>query len=764
MILGTIRTMLLAAAAALVLAACGGGGGTTAPRPPAAPPPPPPAPPPGGGDFDTEEFRRSTGLDNIRALAAFEAGGSGEGVIVGTVDTGVDLNHVDLRNNISPLSADVASGRDTPTANDTDGHGTFVAGIIAAERNDRGILGVAFNATIIAARADDPGSCEEEDGCSFFDDDIARGILLAVNNGAKVVNISLGGDGFAFSVLNAVRIAAQNDVLVVISAGNDSEVDPSGFAQLANDPIARGHVLIVGASNQFDQIADFSNRAGNLAQFFVVAPGVDIRSTLPDDFLGIGSGTSFAAPHVSGAAALLKQMFPNLSMQQVGEILRMTARDLGAPGIDEVFGNGLIDLEEAIKPIGTTGVARANGTSLVVDDSAIVAGGAFGDAFSRTDALDGIVITDRFDRTYIKNFSETVVEPQRRLALAGLIDRPARIAETRREIAGRTEVAFAAYDDRFAAARSNLSSYDQAMAERPRETAYLATRLDRASEVRVAYGYSPARLLAGPDADPADAFQLSTRIDTPFLAQGEGQGTLVYDRALGAGLRLGFALSRAQEDGIDRHVLAPLREDTRRNTAIAQLSGRIGALAFGVQAGVDEETGSLLGTKGSGGLALGEGARSSFLALDARLALGKDWQAFGRILNGFTDIRGSASLFGEIGRIRSESFAVGLTGSNLLRQGDLFGISVLQPLRVTGGSAALEVPVSRDLESGLFSFETRRLTLSPSGREIDLEIGYGLSLDSATRIEASLIQQFEAGHIDNGGSITSILLRARTRF
>lgn len=764
-----LRSLLVALGLALFVSACGGS--STSTRPPAAPPPPPPPPPapPPEDNFDTEEFRRSTGLDNIRALAAFEAGGSGEGVIVGTVDTGVDLDHIDLRNNISPLSLDVATGRKTPTANDTDGHGTFVAGIIAAERNDRGTLGVAFNATIFAARADDPGSCEDEkeDGCVFFDDAIARGIIQSVNNGAKVINISLGGEGFGFQVLNAIRTAAQNDVLVVISAGNESELDPSGFAQVALDPIARGNVLIIGATDQLDQLASFSNKAGNLAEFFLVAPGVGIRSTSPDDFVGIGSGTSFSAPHVSGAAALLIQMFPNLTMREVAEILILTATDLGAPGRDAIFGNGLINLEAAIQPLGATAIASAAGASPVdADDSGMAASAAFGDGFRRTGALDGIIITDRFDRTFRKNFSETVLDAPRGLSLEGLISRPQRIADRTLRFGPGARLAFEAYDDRFVAVRSNLSSLDQATASRPRTTAFFATELDAASDLRVAFGHAPARLLsAGGVDDPSEDFMLGARIDTPFLAGGADSSALAVSRRLPGGLRLDLAFSRSEKDGNARDALAPLREDSNRQTMVAQMRYHLGGAEIGLQAGVSDETGALLGARSSGALDFGQGASSSFVALDARLGLGGDWQAFGRYLTGFTRARSDgAALLGDIGRLRSESFALGVTGHDVLRAGDRFGFSVIQPLRVTGGDVSLTVPVFRDLETGIFSFESRSFSLSPSGREVDLEMSYGLRLGFATTLEAGIIQQFEAGHVKNGGAITNFLIRARTRF
>lgn len=760
----------------LFLAACGGSGG--APRPtPMAPPPPPPESPPPSENFDTQEFRSSTGLQAIRAIAAYEAGGTGEGVVVGVIDTGIDLQHDELIDAISPFSADVTTDRTNPTVDDENGHGTMVAGIIAAKRNDRGTMGVAFESTILAARADDPDSClSAEEECTFFDRDIAQGIRLALNHNARVINISLGGDGFSAVVLQAVREAAARGVLVVISAGNDGEMNPSGFAKLANDPLVRGHMLIVGSTDSLNQISSFSNRAGDLADLFLVAPGENILATFPQDkcnpgpgiCLARGSGTSFSAPHVAGAAALLAQMFPNLTGRDIFNILLASATDLGQAGIDPIFGHGLLNLEAAIQPIGTTSIpSNTAGTSSVnVGTAGTASSAAFGDAFHASDALDGILMIDRFRRSYRINLADKVEKAPATLHLQTLIDRPRHLDGGDVALGQHGFLSFSAFDDRFAEARRSLSPSGEAIVQQPRPIAYLTGRLDRKSTAAMAYGFSPARLLNRETmADSADSFSLSARIDTPFLAFSENIETLSINRQFLPRLRLDLAFSHASHRGNQRATFAPLRQDSSMDSVIAQLGMPLGPANVRMQVGSQSEAGSTLGSRSSGAFTLGEGAESRFIAFDATLPLGEDVALFGRYLTGTTQIKGAASpLFTALQALKTESFAAGIIAKKVFHPDDKLGIVLLQPLRVSGGSAEIRVPVIRDFDTDSFQFENRTLSFAPSGREIDLELSYTVRIAAHARLEAGLIQQFNAGHVHNGPSITSLIFRAKAQF
>jgi methionine-rich copper-binding protein CopC len=282
------------------------------------------------------------GLNDIQAPDAWQAGYTGDGIIVAVVDTGVNYNHSDLAGNIWVNASEVVGNGIDDDGNgyiddiygydfvnrdgyalDDKGHGTHVAGIIAGLRNGTGVTGVAYDATIM------PVKVLDSTGNGSFSN-VAAGIIYAVNNGADVINLSLGAYGVSSSsVTSAITYALNNGVLVCMASGNDSQASPTYPAILAKT--AGG--IAVGAVNSSDTVASFSNDAGSVTPFdYVVAPGVSIYSTYTGTGYAIMSGTSMATPYVAGAAALLLSAEPDFSsdwtLAQLENILSMSAQSL----------------------------------------------------------------------------------------------------------------------------------------------------------------------------------------------------------------------------------------------------------------------------------------------------------------------------------------------------------------------------------------------------------------------------------------------------
>lgn len=239
----------------------------------------------------------------------------GDGVEVAVVDTGVDLSHPDLRDNV-----DVAHSYDfvshSPDVTDQDGHGTAVAGVIAARGNNRiGVSGVAPRARIMALKVSDGAGPAPADA-------VAEAISYATANGARIVNVSLNSPDSSPAVEDAIRAAVAAGVVVVASAGNQGQ----DLAAAPSYPASYDGVLAVGALNRAGQVAPYSNTGPAVD---LLAPGDDILSTAPGGDYGTRSGTSMAAAEVSGTLALEAADEPAAPGPQLAGTLLATGQPIG---------------------------------------------------------------------------------------------------------------------------------------------------------------------------------------------------------------------------------------------------------------------------------------------------------------------------------------------------------------------------------------------------------------------------------------------------
>lgn len=265
---------------------------------------------------------------SVNATSAWEIT-RGSGTVVAVIDSGVDATHPDLAGQVLP-GFDFWSNDDDPT--DEQSHGTHVAGTIAASRNNSaGGTGIAPEAKILPVRV-----CGlSGEGCGT--DAIANGIEWATDNGADVINLSLGAPVPSQLIADAVAYAIANDVVVVAAAGNDGIEAP-------NYPAAFPDVIGVGALTPGRENAWFSNRGPHVD---VLAPGVEVLSTIPGSY-DYFEGTSMASPHVAGIAALLRAEFPGLSSFDIASTLFGSAVDLGPSGYDTSSGWGAVDAYRAL--------------------------------------------------------------------------------------------------------------------------------------------------------------------------------------------------------------------------------------------------------------------------------------------------------------------------------------------------------------------------------------------------------------------------------
>jgi thermitase len=269
-------------------------------------------------------------LPTIQTEEGWQLSQGNKNVVIAVIDSGVDLDHPDL---IHRLKKGYNVLADNALPEDDNGHGTHVAGIIASETNNReGVAGITWFNQIMPIKALN----SEGYGSSF---DVAKGIIWAVDHGARIINLSLGNYQPSELLQEAVRYAYEQDVVIIAASGNDHSSQPSY-------PAAYPEVLSVGAINPDGSRAEFSNYGNYLD---VVAPGTGIPSTFVHHRYAALSGTSMAAPHVAALAGLIRSLNPELSNMEVMNIINRSTIDLGTSGKDQFFGNGLINIYKAMQ-------------------------------------------------------------------------------------------------------------------------------------------------------------------------------------------------------------------------------------------------------------------------------------------------------------------------------------------------------------------------------------------------------------------------------
>ncbi len=725
---------------AMLVAACsggGGGGGTSytpppPPSPPTTPDTPTPTPPtPTPVDYDTAEYRATVGAVSMNALAAYQDGATGNGIRVGIIDSGIDLQSEEFGDcsggigtgscRILSVSSDTAGNG---TIDDEGGHGTAVAFTLAGRRNGAGTHGVAFDTQLIVLRADSPGSCasydpaDEDSGCSFDDRDIARGLDIARNNGARVVNISLGGSAPSSTLIQAISRATAAGVIIVISAGNDGEANPDPFASPATNPTqSNGLIIIAGSVGTGDTISDFSNRAGTSRNVYLAAVGESVRAPDETNTPYLWSGTSFAAPQIAGAVALLAQAFPNLTPSEIVQLLFTTARDAGATGTDAIYGRGILDLTRAFQPVGTTSVA---GTSAVASTSVnATLSSPMGDA--RQGTL-GMVVLDGFDRAFAMEFAGTIrrAAPTKRLTGA---------------LAGRQQGFSLGYGDmgiavRIAPGREGIRIERLAIGTQDAEQARLiaASITGRlGSDLQYAFGAS--------ESGGALTARLAGREDPAFLIAGDPTTGSGFDSDSGTSVALrqrfgpwGLSFAAEYGDVLTRSLaeepdLARRRDRMAYDRMTLALDRRFGDLRLGITGSRLHEADSVLGARFSGALG-SAGAQSWFVDLAARYQLGNGFTAGASWRQGWTQAQLRGGIIGS-GTLRTNGFAADIGKQGIFATYDRFGLRVSQPLRVAGGGLNLTLPAGWDYVTETVSdWSRQRVNLTPEGREIDVEASY----------------------------------------
>ncbi|PCI51175.1 MAG: hypothetical protein COB49_02755 [Alphaproteobacteria bacterium] len=738
-----------------------------------APPPPPVTAP---INFNTSEFRNNYGLPQLNALTAYENGATGQGITVAVIDSGIDIDHPQIEANIHVDSTNIVTGNKADL-NDTDGHGTAVAGVIAAIRDpdnkvNTNTHGVAFNAQVMAINTAVTGSCDSMDGCTFSDRDIAAALDYARVRNVKVVNISLGGDGFnSLTLVNAYKRAVAAGMVIVLAAGNREDEDtdatvaqPENSASVAWAGWANGQIIVAGAVGKSSIITDFSHRAGAVAKdVFLVAAGERILSLGADGGFFFWSGTSFSTPHISGAAALLFDAFPNLTGKQVAELLLSTATDLGEIGADVIYGRGLVNLAAAFSPQGTTSIAVRTpaGETAVVDlaGSALLGGEAFGGFAGLSASLSDSMILDGFDRSFRVDLGQRVFGRNETIRLDAFIGSRRGSRTSSLQFSPSAHVRFSWTEDwRFQEVDEYYFSHQNNAKNRSRDLRMkLGLSLGRDQDITFAQGLSLKEAMG--DYDQNEFLTIGKDDFVALMGRNDSQ-SMIFDQKLTSRTRLGLVFGH----GGQTWQQYDLKADTF--VMMARVDHALSSsVNVGFDLGVMDEKGSVLGSLSNGAVSLGTGAVTTFVNTRFNLDIARGVNFFARASYGLTNVRAAdLSLVEGVDSLTSGSLSIGMTGNSLFQQGDRLSFAVSQPLRVMGGHAEVSFVTARNFETDSLSFVSNQVALTPGGREIDFELAYRVANLFGAQVEFNILHQISPNHSSATPDNTGILVRFGSEF
>jgi len=418
---------------------------------------------------------------DVKARAAYDVSVYGRGIVVAVVDTGVDAAHPVFGGRVLP-GWNAFDG--TSDARDGQGHGTHVAGTIAGQAvpdlNLFEQVGVAPATHILPVRVTDTdGKFPSTAGADM---DVVAGGLIWASERAHVINMSVSNDNAnlrgnwadcnqggeqARSWICAARAVATNGAVLVVASGNkgygqsqSKESGYKGFGTWASSTVLNGQMLVVGSvvpqysftstgAAATDSKGDLVVKSWGMSKFtdvpgqdvekqkwFLVAPGEDVRSATANSFqttpFSEDTGTSMAAPLVSGAAALLLEKWPFLPAPDVVDILLRSASDLGKPGMDPVFGRGLLNIAGAMSPLGQLRIPSGETLSgaAVAADSAVASPSAVGSALEHSAVLTRVMALDEYQRDFYVDLTVKVVHAKPGVQIKPIADRaPAVLGE-----------------------------------------------------------------------------------------------------------------------------------------------------------------------------------------------------------------------------------------------------------------------------------------------------------------------------------------------
>jgi hypothetical protein len=691
----------------------------------------------------------------------------GKDQVIGVVDTGISMTSRQFAaGQISAAQSACAAVtfRCSNGVNDDNGHGTSVASIAAGNTlwgstNSYGgyttvansFIGVAPNANIVAEKVLNAAG-------SGYSSDVANGIIRAANSGATVINLSLTFMNSA-DIANAVNYATGKGAFIVWAGGNSAANLLSGGATAGWNQNAINHLVFAGSVNSASQLSSFSNKPGtgafvattggatSYANRWVMAPGENIIA--PAVQYGSStymywSGTSMAAPVVSGSLALLQSAWPILRTQgSAANLLLATATDLGTRGVDASYGSGMVNLSTAFQPYGTLSITAANGKAYAVPSitGTLISSGAFGTLATIKSKLATYTAFDGYTRNFTVNLSGLIASPAGKATLNPLPVNT-NTGPTKVKLTDGGEFAFSmeALPPAAAGLDSATGMASQSQPEGRRngymmftDRAGTTTAMGYGAPVHYAFGMS----LYGDEgmARASDALAVSGL--SPLA---RGGAMFAWGGRLDDDTRVAFSYSGATPtSAFNPMQFVQAWSGADASTVSMGLARRIGQdFTAGVTlSSLEERHGLLGGTYDPNSLmSLGSRNRSTAVGLSGALRLSADTLLMAESQWSSTRDSDGGGLISGVTGVRARAAGLSLTSRNVWRDDDRLTFSARQPMRVVAGQAGV-ITSSVDAQ-GLPVQRTEWTSVVPDGREMD----YRLAYDVSTGRDKTLAVQF----------------------